>query len=66
MLFVKEDYEKALDNLFIAHRIYINTNSDYAKDSEKLMSFMFAKLKELNKLELMNKKAEEHNIIINK
>lgn len=65
IFFIKGDYENALDNLFIAHRIYVNTNSDYIKDSEQLMSLMFSKLKELNKMDLVNKKAKEHNVTIN-
>ncbi|GEO24170.1 hypothetical protein CQA01_47040 [Cyclobacterium qasimii] len=64
MLFVTEDYENALDNLFIAHRIYVDTNSDYAMDSEKLMGIMISKLTELNKTDLIEKKAKEHNITI--
>jgi tetratricopeptide (TPR) repeat protein len=64
MLFVIEDYENALDNLFVAHRIYVDTNSDYAKDSEKLMGIMFSKLTELNKTDLIDRKAKEHNITI--
>jgi tetratricopeptide (TPR) repeat protein len=66
MLFINGDYENALDNLFIAHRMYIESNSDYSKDSEQLMSLMFSKLKELNKIDLFDKKAKEHNITINK
>ncbi|WP_291862102.1 tetratricopeptide repeat protein [Marinilabilia sp.] len=64
MLFITEEYENALDNLFTAHRMYIESQSDYAKDSEKLLSLMFAKLKKLNKTELLNRKANEHNITI--
>ena len=65
MYFIKGDYENALDNIFIAHRIYVNTNSNYVKDSKQLMSLMFSKLKELNKMDLIDKKAKEHNITIN-
>ena len=64
LLFIKEDYENALDNLFIAHRIYTESNSDYVKDSDQLLSYMISKLKELNKMNLVNKKAKEHNITI--
>lgn len=65
MYFIKGDYENALDNIFIAHKIYVNNNSDYVKDSEQLMSLMFSKLKDLNKMDLIDKKAKEHNITIN-
>ena len=66
ILLIKEDYENALDNLFVAHRIYTETNSKYLEDSEKLMNMMFSKLKEINKEELIEKKAKEHNISIKK
>ena len=64
MLFVTEDYENALDNLFIAHRIYTETESDYVTDSEQFMGIMIAKLTELNKKDLIDKKAKEYNITI--
>ncbi len=64
MLFIGEDYENALDNLFIAHRIYVDTNSDYTKDSEQMISAMKLQMKELNKTELFYKKAKEYNITI--
>lgn len=66
MQFINGDYENALDNLFIAHRMYVESNSNYTKDSEQLMSLMFSKLRELNKMDLIDKKAKEHNITINK
>lgn len=62
--FVQEKYEAALNNLFVAHRIYVETESDYVKDSEKLLTYITAKLKEEGQLELLYKVAEEHDIII--
>ncbi|WP_172826798.1 tetratricopeptide repeat protein [Flammeovirga sp. SJP92] len=62
MLFLRGDYENALDNIFIAHRIYVEMNSNYAKDSEQIMGLMFSELKKLNKSDLIEKKAKEHNI----
>lgn len=64
MLLLTSDYENALDNIFIAHRIYVETYSHYVKDSEQLMEIMFAKLTELNKTDLIKKKVEEHNIAL--
>lgn len=64
MLLIKEDYENALDNLFIAHRIYIQTDSEYQKDSQKLFEFISAKLEKLGKSELIERKAKENNITI--
>lgn len=65
ILFLKSDYEKSLENLFIAHRIYSNTNSKYLKDSEQLINMMHSKMKEINKLDLFKARAEKYNIIIN-
>lgn len=64
LFFIKEDYENALDNIFAAHRIYVNTGSDYVKDSEQLLGAMIVKFKELNMMNLVHKKAKEHNITI--
>ena len=64
MLSIKEDYENALDNLFIAHRIYLEADSEYQKDSQKLFEFISAKLEELGKSELIERKAKENNITI--
>lgn len=64
MYFLSEDYEKALDNLFLAHRIYVATESNYVKDSAALLSIMFAKLKTLDKTDLITQKAKEYNVNI--
>ena len=64
MLFMKGDYENAFDNLFIAHRIYVETNSAYVKDSELLMSIMITQMKELDKMDLVERKAKEYNVTI--
>ena len=66
MLLIKGDYENALDNLFIAHRIYSESDSDYIKDSERLLSLIISKLREVGKMDLLDKKAKEHNIEIKK
>ncbi|WP_125718281.1 tetratricopeptide repeat protein [Flavobacterium ustbae] len=60
--FMLKDDEKALDNLFIAHIIYTNENSDYAKDSEKLIGALYQKMKSENKEDLFKKIAEKNNI----
>lgn len=64
MLFMAEEYDKALDNMFVAHGMYKEVNSHYLKDSEQLMQIMFSKLKELNKTDLMEQKAREHNLTL--
>lgn len=63
-LFLKGDHGDALDNLFTAHRMYIDSNSDYKEDSEKLLHLMFLTLKELDKLDLLMQKAKEYNVEI--
>ena len=62
--FVQEKYEAALNNLFIAHRIYVETESAYVKDSEKLLAYITAELKGKGQIELLYKVAEEHDIVI--
>jgi len=57
-----EQYEDALNNMFIAHRMYTESNSDYVKDSEKLLQMMYSKLKELNKGDIFENIAKEHNV----
>lgn len=64
MLFLQKDYEDALDNLFTAHRMYVETDSDYVADSEKLLAYMMAELKELDKIDLVYKMAKKHDINI--
>jgi len=55
-------YETAMDYVFTAHRIYIATKSDYVNDSEKLISVIYNKLREQNKLDVFNQKAREFGI----
>lgn len=60
--FLLKNYEKALNNIFTAHRIYIDENSKYAKDSEVVIGAIYQKLQEENKEDLFKKIAKEHNI----
>ncbi|WP_016989402.1 tetratricopeptide repeat protein [Flavobacterium sp. ACAM 123] len=62
--FVLKEYEKALDNIFIAHRIYTNDNSSYIKDSEQIMGAMYQQLKSENKEALFLKIAKKNNMKI--
>lgn len=62
--FMLKDDEKALDNLFMAHIIYSNENSEYTKDSEQLLSAIYQKLKSENKEDLFKKIAEKNNVKI--
>jgi hypothetical protein len=42
--------------------MYLSRESDYAKDTEKLISLIYDKLKEQNKLDIFNEKAKKHGI----
>lgn len=55
-------YETAMDYVFTAHRIYSATKSEYISDSEKLISVIYNKLREQNKLDVFNLKAREYGI----
>lgn len=63
--FLLSDYENALNNIFIAHRIYTEDKSDYVKDTEKIIGMLYKKFNDENKLELFNKIAEKNNIKMN-
>lgn len=63
--FTLNDYEKALDNIFIAHRIYTEKKSDYLKDTEQVIAMMYQKLKSENKEDLFKKIAKKNNVEIN-
>lgn len=62
--FLLNDYEKALNNIFTAHRIYTEEKSEYIKDTEQIIGMMYQKLKKENKEELFKKIAENNNIKI--
>jgi tetratricopeptide (TPR) repeat protein len=65
-LFTNADYENALENLFISHRIYSESKSELVNDSQKLIELFYSKLKELNQLDLFDSKAKEYGITIEK
>lgn len=58
------DDEKALDQIFKAHRIYTINKSEYVKDTETLMGAIYQKMKKENKEEVFKKIAAENNIAI--
>jgi tetratricopeptide (TPR) repeat protein len=58
-------YEDAIDYVFIAHKIYSSTNSDYIKDSEELALSIYNALKEQKKEDIFIQKAKEYGISIN-
>lgn len=62
--FMLKDDEKALDNIFMAHRIYTNENSEYVKDSEQFIGAIYQRMKSEKKEDLFKKIAEKNNISI--
>lgn len=62
--FAINDDEKALNNIFTAHRIYTNDKSEYTKDTEIMMSAIYQKMQKENKQDLFKKIAAENNIAI--
>jgi len=64
ILFIKKDYENALENIFIAHQMYEKTNSDNLSDCDKFISLMYSELKKIDKLDLFDIKAKKYNIIV--
>lgn len=57
--------EKALDNIFKAHRIYVTEKSEYSKDTETIMGAIYQKMVKENKEQTFKKIAQENNIAIN-
>lgn len=64
VLVLVEDYEKAIDYVFIAHKIYTIQGSEYYKNTHELAIVIFNKLKEKNKLDLFYQKATEYGISV--
>lgn len=62
MLTITKDYEPALDNLFSAHIMYYELESDYIEDSTKLIQALAGILNQEGKLDLLYDKAKEYGI----
>jgi len=62
--FVLKDDVKALNNILIAHRIYIQSKSDYTKDSETILGAIYQRMKADNKEDLFKKIAADNNVKI--
>ncbi|QGK76346.1 lipopolysaccharide assembly protein LapB [Flavobacterium sp. SLB02] len=56
--------EKALNDIFIAHRIYSADKSEYTKDTEMIMGAIYQKMVKENKESIFKKIAAENNIVI--
>lgn len=65
ILFIKSEYEDALENIFKAYHMYLDSNSEYIKDCEGLIGMMYSELKKIDKLDIFMEKAKKFNININ-
>lgn len=59
---ILKEYENGLNNLFTAHRIYKNTNSEYVSDSNQIIAMVFDIMKKEGKEELFKEIAKKNNI----
>jgi len=59
------EYEEAMDYVFAAHKIYTYSNSEYVKDSQQLISVIYNKMREKNKLDEFIQKAKQYGINYN-
>lgn len=56
------EYEKGLENLCIAYKIYIAEKSPYRSDAEKLIQYIYGEMKNQGKEDKFNQILKEHNI----
>lgn len=61
-----KDYEKSLDNMCKAYRIYINQNSPYRAHAEKIISMIFDEMKKQGKEKQFNDILTAHNFSVKK
>ncbi len=62
--YLNEDYEVALDFALYSHKLYQSLDSEYVKDTEKLISQIYGKMKELNMLDIFNEKVKQYGVSI--
>lgn len=62
---ITEDYDNALNYAFYTHKMYAAQESEYVKDTERLITLIHDKMKEQNKLDIFMEKAKEQGITIN-
>lgn len=61
-LFITKDYQESLVNLFKAHKIYVQEDSDYVKDSQQIIAYIFNDMKEDGKEAEFRKIAADNNV----
>ena len=59
---LKNDSEKALDNMCKAYNLYIKINSPYRTDAEKNIQMLYQQMKKDNKEDVFNKILKDNNI----
>lgn len=62
--FALNNDEKALQDIFTAHKIYTSDKSEYTKDTDILMGAIYQKMVKENKEDIFRKIAAENNIAI--
>ena len=62
--FALNNDEKALQDIFTAHKIYTSDKSEYTKDTDILMGAIYQKMVKENKEDVFRKIAAENNIAI--
>jgi len=58
------EFERALENIFIAHKIYQHDKSEYVNDTHKIIGMIYQEMKKVNKEEDFNKIAKKMGIEI--
>jgi len=64
-LVLLNEFESALENIFMAHKIYQHENSNYANDTQKIIELIYYEMKKINKEDDFNKIAKKMSIKIN-
>jgi len=62
--FMIKDYERALDFALYSHKMYVSSQSENSKDSEKLISMIYEKMKEQGKDSIFFEKAKQSGVNI--
>lgn len=63
-LVLLNEFESALENIFIAHKIYQHENSEFINDTQKIIGMIYQEMKKVNKEEDFNKIAKKMGIEI--
>ena len=66
MYIQREEYDKALENMFKAYLLYDEMNSPYKIDAQKNIQIIFDALKKQDKLDLFYDIAKKYNIEVNR